>query len=61
MQFIAAHIAPRALPDLEVVTIKTEGCVITLGPLRCYKYDFFKNLPSPLGDLATLTGIFWEP
>ena len=26
------HIAPRALPGLEVVTIKTEGCVLTLGP-----------------------------
>ena len=34
------HIPPRALPGQEVVTIKTEGCVLTLGPQRCYKYDF---------------------
>ena len=27
-----AHIPPRPLLDLEVVTIKTEGCVFTLGP-----------------------------
>ena len=28
----ALHIPPRPLLDLEVVTIKTEGCVFTLGP-----------------------------
>ena len=28
----ADHIPPRPLLDLEVVTIKSEGCVITLGP-----------------------------
>ena len=34
---LSLHIAPRALPNVEVVTIKTEGCVLTLGPQRCYK------------------------
>ena len=55
------HIPPRALPGQEVVTIKTEGCVLTLGPQRCYKYDFLNNWPSPLGDLATLTAFFGNP
>ena len=57
----ALHIPPRALPGQEVVTIKTEGCVLTLGPQRCYKYDFLNNWPSPLGDLATLTAFFGNP
>ena len=52
--FEGGHIPPRALPGQEVVTIKTEGCVLTLGPQRCYKYDFLNNWPSPLGDLSTL-------
>ena len=55
------HIPPRARPGQEVVTIKTEGCVLTLGPQRCYKYDFLNNWPSPLGHLATLTAFFGNP
>ena len=42
------HICPRAIVGLEVVTIKTKGCIFTYGLKRCQKYDIFKNWPSPL-------------
>ena len=58
---IALHKCPLVSPGLEVVTIKTEGCVFTYRPLRCCEYDFLKNLPSPSGNLATLISFFWEP
>ena len=43
-----------ALPGKEVVTMKTNGCGVTLRPLGCYKYENLNNPTSPLGDLATL-------
>ena len=42
------HICPRAVVGLEVVTIKTKGCIFTYGLKRCQKYDILKNWPSPL-------------
>ena len=48
------HMPPRALPNKEVVTMKTKGCELTLRPQGCYKYDYLNNPASPLGDLATL-------
>ena len=30
-----SRMPPGAPPSKDVVTMKTEGCVLTLGPLRC--------------------------
>ena len=34
------HMVPREVLGLEVVTMKTEGWVLTFKPLQRYEYDF---------------------